>query len=60
MTKQETALLLEKLRKQLDELETERKFMQRQTGHHVSRDLRDKYENEVISLRKRIKELEKL
>ena len=59
MAKQETELLLKELKKQLDELETERKFMQRQTGHHVSRDIRDKYESDVVTLRKRIKELEK-
>ena len=58
MSSNEKETLLTSLKKELYELETERKFMQRQTGHHVQRELRDKYESEVLSLRKRIEELE--
>jgi len=58
MTKKEQKALLSKLKKELEETEAERKFMQSQTGHHISRDLRDKYESDVIALRKKVNELE--
>ena len=58
MSKKEQEELHSQLKKELEELEAERKFMQSQTGHHVARDLRDKYERDVILLRKRITELE--
>jgi len=58
MTGKDQMKLLVNLKKQLTETEAERKFMQSQTGHHVSRDLRDQYDSEVRSLRKRIEELE--
>ena len=59
MSKKEQKELLSQLKNDLDELEAERKFMQSQTGHHVARDLRDKYESDVVHLRQQINELEK-
>ena len=58
MTKHETKQLIEKLKQDLKEVEAERKFMQSQSGHHISRELRDKYKDEVFILRKQISELE--
>ncbi len=58
MSKQEQEELLSQLKKELEEAEAERKFMQSQTGHHISRELRDKYESDVILLRRRVIELE--
>ncbi len=58
MSKKEQEQLLSQLKKELEETEAERKFMQSQTGHHISRELRDKYASDVILLRKRVKELE--
>ena len=58
MTKQETKKLIVQLNQDLDEIETERKFVLGQTGVHLPGKTARNYEDEFFVLRKRIKELE--
>ncbi len=59
MTTNERKALVLQLKNELGELQAERKFMQGQTGHHVSREIRDKYASDEAALRNKIAELEK-
>jgi hypothetical protein len=58
MTKQETQKLINQLKADLVEIETERKFVLGQTGIHLPGKTARNYEDELSVLRKRIAELE--